>query len=187
VSLLPWSHGSLRPRKDHHTLGVSCFTYKALESKRMKRRKAIQATRTRMNIKISLSQAIKCLEWIWDSKRIWSFVLCLGVNARALVLNVIFRKLGSLKLWWLGVFIALNHQGSRWGGCCRWDCPVRHRTYTVQCPVFRHVTQPLGFWSSWPLVPLSACGTGQSGAPLTRCSDFCRDTVALSESTVARK
>jgi hypothetical protein len=28
--------------------------------------------------------------------------LCLGVNARALVLNVIFRKLGCLKLWWLG-------------------------------------------------------------------------------------
>jgi hypothetical protein len=28
--------------------------------------------------------------------------------------------------------------------------------------------------------------TGQSGAPLTRCSDFCRDTIALSESTVAR-
>jgi hypothetical protein len=24
------------------------------------------------------------------------------VNARALVLNVIFRKLGCLKLWWLG-------------------------------------------------------------------------------------
>jgi hypothetical protein len=27
--------------------------------------------------------------------------------------------------------------------------------------------------------------TGQSGAPLTHYSDFCRDTVALSESTVA--
>jgi hypothetical protein len=36
------------------------------------------------------------------------------VNARALVLNVMFRNLGYLKLWWLGVFIAPNHQGSRW-------------------------------------------------------------------------
>jgi hypothetical protein len=54
------------------------------------------------------------------------------------------------------------------------DSPVRHRTLTVQCLVRHHVTQPLGFWSSWPLAPLSSCGTGQSGAPLTRCSDFCR-------------
>jgi hypothetical protein len=29
--------------------------------------------------------------------------------------------------------------------------------------------------------------TEQSGASLTRCSDFCRDIVALSESTVARR
>jgi hypothetical protein len=27
--------------------------------------------------------------------------------------------------------------------------------------------------------------TEQSGAPLIRCSDFCRDTVAMSESTIA--
>jgi hypothetical protein len=72
-----------------------------------------------------------------------------------------------------GVFIALNHQGSRWGGCWRWA----HRT--VQCLVRRHVTQPLGFWSSWPLAPLSSCGTGQSGGvpdslvPLSHYSDFC--------------
>jgi hypothetical protein len=39
------------------------------------------------------------------------------VNALALVLNENFRKLGCLELWWLGVFIALNHQSSRWGGC----------------------------------------------------------------------
>jgi hypothetical protein len=25
------------------------------------------------------------------------------------------------------------------------DGPVRHRTLTIQCPVRRHVTQPLGF------------------------------------------
>jgi hypothetical protein len=28
------------------------------------------------------------------------------------------------------------------------DSPVRHRTGTVRCPVRRHITQPLGFWSS---------------------------------------
>jgi hypothetical protein len=47
------------------------------------------------------------------------------------------------------------------------DSPVRHRTGTVGCPVRHHVTQPLGFGSSWSLAPLSSCGTGQSGAPLT--------------------
>jgi hypothetical protein len=35
------------------------------------------------------------------------------VNARALVLNVMFRNLGCLELWWMGVFIALNHQSCR--------------------------------------------------------------------------
>ena len=29
--------------------------------------------------------------------------------------------------------------------------------------------------------------TEHSGAPLTRCSDFYRDTIALSESTIARR
>ena len=99
VSLLPYSHGSLRPRKDHHTLGVSCLAYKALESKRKKIRKAIQEARAQKNTKsLSLSQATKWLEWIWDLERFWSFELCLGVNARALVMNVMFKNLGYLKL-----------------------------------------------------------------------------------------
>jgi hypothetical protein len=41
---------------------------------------------------------------------------------------------------------------------------VRHRTGLVDCPVRRHVTQPLGFGSSRPLEALSSYGTGQSGA-----------------------
>jgi hypothetical protein len=53
------------------------------------------------------------------------------------------------------------------------DSPVRHRTYIVQCPVRRHVTQPLGFGTKSTVGALSSCGTGQSGAPLTSCSDFC--------------
>jgi hypothetical protein len=66
-----------------------------------------------------------------------------------------------------GVFIALNHQRSRWGGCYRWA----HRIGTVGCPVRHHVTQPLGFGSSRPLASLSSCGTGQSGAaPDRSCS-----------------
>jgi hypothetical protein len=36
--------------------------------------------------------------------------MCLGVNALAIALNVKCWKLGLLEWWWLGVFIALNHQ-----------------------------------------------------------------------------
>jgi hypothetical protein len=56
-------------------------------------------------------------------------------------------------------------------------CPVRHRTGTVGCPVRRHATQSLEF-GAWATVgALSSCGTGQSGAPLTCCCDFCRGTL----------
>jgi hypothetical protein len=46
------------------------------------------------------------------------------------------------------------------------DSPVRH-----------HVTLSLGLGAGRPLEALSSCGTGQSGAPLTFCSDFCRVIV----------
>jgi hypothetical protein len=97
-------------------------------------------------------------------ERLWSFDLCLGVNALALVLNEKLRKLGCLEWWWLGVFITLNHQRTVGAGCCWWTLPVRqprhptvrvlellmlealsssetpdspvpHRTGTVHCPV----------------------------------------------------
>jgi hypothetical protein len=113
--------------------------------------------------KISLSQVTKCLSWIWDLERLWSFELCIGVNARALVLNMMLRNLGCLEWWWLGVFIALNHQTTVGAGSCRWV----HRT--VRCA--SHVIQPLGFWRFWPLEALSSSGTGQSGAaPDSYCS-----------------
>jgi hypothetical protein len=62
-------------------------------------------------------------------------------------LNVILRNLVCLELWWLGVFIALNHQRvvGRLLSIDAPDSPVWHRTRTVDCPVHRHVTQPLGF------------------------------------------
>jgi hypothetical protein len=47
------------------------------------------------------------------------------------------------------------------------DSPVRHRKDTIQCPVRRHVTQPLGFGVKSTVGALFSCGTGQSGAPLT--------------------
>jgi hypothetical protein len=101
--------------------------------------------------------------------------------------------LECLDLWWLGVFIALNHQSSRWRGCCRWahrtvqcatrqsgappdmhcrlsNAPPRHPTVRVRSSgdrlnfvLLRHQTV--------------RCHTGQCGAPLTCRSDFYRGTV----------
>jgi hypothetical protein len=77
----------------------------------------------------------------WSGFGTWrgfdSFDLCLGVNALALVLNENLGKLGCLEWWWLGVFIALNHQTTVGGGCCRWA----HRT--VRCSTGHYpVRQP---------------------------------------------
>jgi hypothetical protein len=91
-----------------------------------------------------------------------------------------------------GIFIALNHQTTVGASCCRWA----HRT--VRCA--SHVTQPLGFWSFWPLEALSSSGTGQSSValdrhcsvssvPLTCGSDSARTVhliTALLQSTVVR-
>jgi hypothetical protein len=74
------------------------------------------------------------------------------------------------------VFIATNQIVAVGEGCWRWA----HRTVrcaTGQCPVRRHVTLLLGLGAGRPLEALSSCGSGQSGAPLTCCYDFCRDTM----------
>jgi hypothetical protein len=90
----------------------------------------------------------------------------------------------------VGVFIAPNHFHSHWGRLVAMgapDSPVRHRTGTVPCPVRRHITQPLGFGAGRSLEDLSSCGTRQSGALLTFCSDLCAAlcrTVHFAESTV---
>jgi hypothetical protein len=144
------------------------------------RKKAIQATRAQMNTK-TLSQVTKWLRWIWNFERIWSLKLFLGVNARALVLNVNFWKLG----WggW-GLFIAPNHFLAVGKGYWRWA----HRIVTVHCPLCATSVRPLGFGAvdRWRCLPF--CCTRQSGAtpdsPVT--SNFCILTsVAVLFRTVA--
>jgi hypothetical protein len=93
--------------------------------------------------------------------------MCLGVESFALVLNEMFGMLGCQRLWWLGVFIAPNHLGSRWPRLLTMsapDSPVCQRTGTVRCPVRRHVSQPLGFRAGRPLEAFSSCGTRQTDA-----------------------
>jgi hypothetical protein len=65
--------------------------------------------------KISLSQATKYLSWIWNLERLWSFELCLGVNARALVLNVILRKSWMLGVVVVGGIYSLQPPNNHWG------------------------------------------------------------------------
>jgi hypothetical protein len=59
VSFLPWFLGSLRPRKEHHTIGVSCFAYKALRIRMRERRKPTKQQEQQRNTRTILSQVLK--------------------------------------------------------------------------------------------------------------------------------
>jgi hypothetical protein len=98
---------------------------------------------------------------------------------------------------WLGKLLGLPHlEVVGWGGiyshqpnCSRWrrllamgapDSPVRHRTVSGAPP--RHPVVRAWSWSTVGGFVLMwhrtvRCHTGQSGAPLTCYSDFCRGTV----------
>jgi hypothetical protein len=100
----------------------------------------------------------------------------------------------SMSTRWLGMLLGLlSHEVAGWGGiysyhpkCSRWrmllamgapDSPM----YTGQCPV-RQPRHPIRWGWSWSTVGgfvlmwhrIVRCSTGQSGAPLIICSDFCR-------------
>jgi hypothetical protein len=91
----------------------------------------------------------------------------------------------------LGGIYSPQPPSSRWGSLLAMGAPdslVRHQTGTVHCLVRHHVTQPLVFWSSRLLAPLSSSGTGQSSVPLTLRSDFAAALFTrqvLLQSTVA--
>jgi hypothetical protein len=51
--------GSLRPCKDHHTIGVSCFAYKALRIRMRERRKPAKQQEQQRNTRKILSQVLK--------------------------------------------------------------------------------------------------------------------------------
>jgi hypothetical protein len=96
--------------------------------------------------------------------------LCLGVKSRALVLNAICWKLGCLKWWWLGVFIAPTTKPTVGEGCCRWA----HRTVrcaTGQCPVCQPCHPTVRVLTVSTVGPLTSWCTGQSSAaPDMHCS-----------------
>jgi hypothetical protein len=95
--------------------------------------------------------------------------MCLGVNALALVLNVISEKLGCQRMWWLEGIYSPQTPYSHWPRLLVMgapDSPVCHQIGHVRCPVRHHVSQPLGSGAGRPLEALSSCGTGQSSATL---------------------
>jgi hypothetical protein len=147
-------NGSLRPLTRTTTTWCLLLDYKLLKNKNRGRRKAIQAIRTQMNTNISFSQATKSLEWIWDLERIWSFVLCLGVKSRDLVLNATAENLDAFKCGGWGVFIAPPTKMAVGEAGCRWAhrtvrCATGH--YPVRQP--RHPTvrvRPLELWQMGP-------------------------------------
>jgi hypothetical protein len=120
----------------------------------------------------------------------------------ALVLNAMCGMLGWLEWWWLGVFIALNHETTVGDGCCRWV----HRTIrcaTGHCLVRQSRHPTVRVQELLTVGALSSSGTGQSGAtpdrhcsvsgaPLTGGSDstctvhHCSSGARAFASTVAR-
>jgi hypothetical protein len=62
-----------------------------------------------------------------------------------------------------GVFIALNHQNNRWGGCCRW-AHRRVRCATGHCPVHQPRHPTVRVLTQSTVGALTSGGTGQSGA-----------------------
>jgi hypothetical protein len=85
---------SLRPRKDHHTLGVSCFAYKALENKNGKKKKANPSDKGNKRTQNTLSQVPNGIELIWRLREDSIYLMCLGVESFALVLNEMIGMLG---------------------------------------------------------------------------------------------
>jgi hypothetical protein len=88
-----------------------------------------------------------------------------------------------LLLYWIGTSENLDViKGGGWGGIyslqplpSRWLVLLAMGTPDNHCSLFgaRHVTAPIGVWSSRPLEPLSCSCTGQSGVFWLLCSDFC--------------
>jgi hypothetical protein len=83
--------------------------------------------------------------------------LCLELNALALVLSEMSKKLGYIEVWWLGGIYSPNHQNSHWGSLlskgATGHCPVRQPHH----PIVRVLmVSTVGALTSW--------GTGQLGA-----------------------
>ena len=103
VSFLPWFPGSLRPRKDHHTIGVSCFAYKALRVRMSERRKPTkqqEQQRTQDNL-LTSPKILELNCGLWLDRRLWfvswSVVFCSCI------------EWGVVNAWIVGVEVVVGY------------------------------------------------------------------------------
>jgi hypothetical protein len=125
------------PHKDHHTIGVSCLGYNWVYHKKEGRRKAIQVQELKWT-QVSLSLATIWLEWSLDLGEDLISLLCLVLNAIALVRCLKAENLDTMNGGWLGVFIAPTTKLVVWWRLLSHgapDSPVRHRTVRCACHV----------------------------------------------------
>jgi hypothetical protein len=166
VSFLPWFPRSLRPRKDHHTIGVSCFAYKALRIRMRERRKP---TKQQRNTRTILSQVRKQLNWrLWLDRWLWfvswSVALCSCIEWR--VLNAWMVEVVVVE----GYLYPSPTKTTVGAGCCRWAHRTVRRT-TEHCPVCQPRLPIVRVLTQSTVGALTSSGTGQSGAaPDNYCS-----------------
>jgi hypothetical protein len=181
VSFSPQSIGTLSHHKDHHSLVSLALITKNLETRNGEEEKRSKRKSSKEHDK-TLSSSHYCFEWNWDLERFWFILIVSCIECTSSCIKCVGWKLGCLKVWWLGVFIAPTTKVAVGEGCCR---------RTVRCASY--VTQPLGFdrWSFWQLghrtvrwctgqsggAPDSHCSL--SGAPSSACSDSARAVRAL--------
>jgi hypothetical protein len=127
------------------------------------------------------SQVTRWLEWNLELGEALIFWIVSRSECTSSYIEWELQKTRMLEVVVVGGIYSPQPPSSHWGRLLAMgapDSPVRHRTGTVHCPVRRHVTQPLGFWSSRSLASLSSCGTGQSSATsdTVRCTS---DSAAL--------
>jgi hypothetical protein len=158
VSFSSQSNGTLSPHKDHHTIGVSCLDYNWVDHKKEWERKAIQAQELKWT-QVSLSLVTNWLEWSLDLGEDLISLVCLVLNAIALVRCRKSENLDPLKCGGWGVFIAPTTKRTVGEGFCRMThrtvrCAIRH------CPVHQPRHPAVGFW------PLELLTTGSPDSPV---------------------
>jgi hypothetical protein len=102
VSFSSQSHGTQSPCKDHHTIGVSCLGYKWVNLKKeWERKEAIQAQELKWT-QVTLS--LVTIDWNWtrDLGEDLISLVCLVLNAIALVMCRMLETWMQLNVGWLG-------------------------------------------------------------------------------------
>jgi hypothetical protein len=147
--------GTKLPRKDHHTIGVSCLDYNWDDRKKEWEKEAIQAQELKWT-RVSLSLVTIWFGVIPDLGEDWSLWLCLELNARALVSSWKVENLDDLNVGVVGVFIAPTTKLDCWWRLPSTGAPDTVRWCTGHCPL-AHRTVRCARPGNTSVVPCSLC------------------------------